>query len=92
MLRKYVIPLVAKRWYDLGLELLDSKHETSLEIFEENFGSNVEICCKKTLMKWLETKSDDATWGQLAKALENIDMHTAANNVKEILQQSVVGE
>ena len=92
LLSKFVIPQVAKKWNALGLELLDFEYESSLNNFEENYGNNVELCCKKTLEKWLETKSDGATWYQLIKALKNIDMHRTADNVKEMLNQSAVGE
>jgi len=92
ILNKFVIPLVAKNWYALGLELLDSKYETSLEIFQENYRQDVELCCRETFKKWLETKADSTSWDHLITALENIDMHKVAKNVKEILQQSILGE
>ena len=92
LLKRFVIPQVAKKWYALGLELLDTKYEASLGNFEENFGNNVELCCTKTLGKWLETKSDAATWDRLIKSLHNIDMYRAADNIKRMLNQSVVGE
>ena len=92
LLNQFVIPKVSKKWNALGLELLDFKYESSLNIFEENYGNNVELCCKKTFEKWLETKSDGATWDQLIKALKNIDMHRTADNIKEMLSQSGVGE
>ena len=92
LLNKFVIPQVATKWNSLGLELLDSKYENYLGIFEGKYGNNIELCCKETLEKWLETKSDGATWDQLIKALKNIDMHRAADNIKEMLHQLAVGE
>jgi len=84
----YVLPLVATSWYSLGLELLDREHEKSLEIIEENNKHDVESCCRKMFVKWLETsESSTCTWEQLIDAIKRIDLIKAAEKIELLLQQ-----
>ena len=87
-LNKHVIPLVATRWYDLGLELLETKHERELDTIEKD--SKVEgtkTCCRKMLSKWLESQSDSASWDQLIQAIKNIELNNVANDIEQLLLQ-----
>ena len=89
-LTKYVIPLVATRWYDLGLELLprETKYEKELDTIEKD--SKVEgtkTCCRKMLSKWLESQSDSASWDQLIQAVKNIELNNVANDIEQLLLQ-----
>ena len=87
-LNKHVIPLVATRWYDLGLELLETKHERELDTIEKD--SKVEgtkTCCRKMLSKWLESQSDSASWDQLIQAVKNIELNNVANDIEQLLLQ-----
>ena len=86
-LNKYVIPLVATKWYDLGLELLETKHEKELEIIETNHSNDAGKCCRKMFSKWLETQSDSASWDQLLQAVKNIELDSVANDIEQLLPQ-----
>ena len=85
-LNNHVIPLVAIRWYDLGLELLETQHERDLEIIEEN-NNEVKKCCRKMFSKWLETQSDNASWDQLIQAIKTIKLNNVANDIEQLLLQ-----
>ena len=82
-----MIPLVATRWYDLGLELLETQHERELEIIDTNYRNDVVTCCRKMFSKWLETLSDNASWDQLIQAVKNIKLNDVANDVEQLLLQ-----
>ena len=87
-LNKHVIPLVATKWYDLGLELLETKHERELNTIEKD--SKVEgakTCCRKMFSKWLETQSDNASWDQLIQAVKNIELNDVASDIEQLLLQ-----
>ena len=87
-LNKHVIPLVATRWYDLGLELLETKHERELDTIEKD--SKVEgakTCCRKMFSKWLETQSNNASWDQLIQAVKNIELNNVASDIEQLLLQ-----
>ena len=86
-LNKHVIPLVATRWYDLGLELLETKHDRELEIIETNHSNDAAKCCRKMPSKWLESQSDSASWDQLMQAVKNIEQHNVANGIEQLLLQ-----
>ena len=80
-LNQHVIPLVATRWYDLGLELLETKHEKELDIIEKDSKvDGAKTCCKKMFSKWLE--SDSASWDQLIQAVKNVGMNDVANQLQ----------
>ena len=85
-LSKHVLPIVATKWYDLGLELLDPKHERALDIIEENFTCDVERCCRKMFSKWLET-CDDASWAHLIEAVRTIELNEVASNIEQLVLQ-----
>ena len=85
-LNKHVIPLVATRWYDLGLELLETKHDNEIEIIDTNY-SDMVTCCRKMLSKWLETQSDSASWDQLIQAVKNIELNNVVSDIEQLLLQ-----
>ena len=67
------------KWFDLGIDLLDSDAATStLKLIEKEYNS--ERCCTEMFDKWLETKPE-ATWNDLVTSLENLKMYTVASNV-----------
>ena len=85
-LNRHVIPLVATRWYDLGLELLETQHEKELEIIEAG-NNEIKTCCRKMFSKWLETQFDNASWDQLIQAVKNIELNNVANDIEQLLLQ-----
>jgi len=72
---------VVTKWYDIGLELLDSD-TTALEIIKKNNQNDQEECCTGMFNKWLESKPD-ASWNQLITALRKIELNTAASNIEK---------
>ena len=70
---------VATRWYDLGVELLDS-NTAVLDVIETNYQSDDDRC-SRMFKKWLEMKTD-ASWSQLVTALNKIGLKTAADNIR----------
>ena len=69
---------VATRWYELGLELLDS-NTAVLDVIKSDHHSSHDRC-RQIFKKWLELKPN-ASWSQLVTALNNIGLETAADNV-----------
>ena len=70
---------LAKCWYDLGVELLPN-NINSLEEIEVNHRNDVKTCCREMFRTWLNMKPD-ASWGQLVKALNEIELGSAARNI-----------
>ena len=85
-LNKHVIPLVATRWYDLGLELLETKYAmTKLEIIQADNRNDVSKCCTQMFKKWLETQTD-ASWSQLVQAVKSIELNDVAASIEQFIQ------
>ena len=66
----HVVPKVAVKWEDIGIQLLQSDHETTIGILKRDNPNNTVENCKLVLQKWLET-TVDASWDQLIKALRH---------------------
>ena len=60
---------VAKKWKELGVQLLRSNQTNQLDIIAANHPQDVVRCCKCVLEKWLETNTG-ATWNQLIEVLK----------------------
>ena len=84
-LNKHVIDLVTTKWYELGLELLETEHEKELAIIETNCNSDVRICCRKMFNKWLDIQSD-ASWGQLIQAVKDVELNSAVADIQQLLE------
>jgi len=69
---------VATRWYELGVELLDS-NTAVLDVIKSSHQRDDDQCSEMFKI-WLEMKPD-ASWSQLVTALSSIGMNTAAENV-----------
>ena len=85
-LNKHVIPSVATRWQDVGLELLETKHEGEIDVIETDCGNDVKKCCRKMFNKWLIT-DQLASWDKLIKALRSVDLVNVASDIERLLQQ-----
>ena len=86
-LNKHVVPLVAARWYDLGLELLETRYERELENIEkDNKVDGTKTCCRKMFIKWLETQPGSASWGQLIEAVAIIKLNDVVTDIEQLLQ------
>ena len=67
-LNDHVVGRVAKKWKELGAQLLRSDQTYVLDIIATNHAQDVVCRCQCVLEKWLES-SVDATWNQLIEAL-----------------------
>ena len=82
----HVIPSVARRWYKLGLMLLDTKYQNELDTIEVDAINDAETCCRKMLVRWLNT-DELASWDKLIKALRIIQLNDIASNIEQLLLQ-----
>ena len=71
---------IAIKWYELGLELLDSS--SHLEVIKANNQNDMQSCCQKMFQRWLDVKPD-ASWSVLVIALKSIEMTTAADAISK---------
>ena len=79
-----MIPSLATRWYDLGLVLLDTKHQNELIIIEEDTKNDSKKCCRKMFSKWLDT-DELACWDKLIKAAKIAQLNNVANDIEQLL-------
>ena len=77
---------IATKWYELGLELVDSNK--ALKVIEANHRNDVNTCCRVMFEKWLE-KTPNASWSQLVTALDNIEMKAAADVVRKLFKSGI---
>ena len=80
----HVIPLVAIRWYELGLVLLETKCQNELTIIETDIKNDAVTCCRKMFSKWLNT-GELASWDKLIKAVRIVQLNNVANDIGELL-------
>ena len=71
---------ITTSWYDIGLELLDSSG--TVDVIKKNNPNDNNECCTEMFKKWLQQRPD-ANWSQLAEALTNIGLNTAAEFITE---------
>ena len=84
---RHVRDEVATRWHDLGVQLGISTKQ--LAIINTNYHGNVQMCCTKMFIKWLEI-DNTASWNELIKALEIMKYNALVKTIhKEILQGTV---
>ena len=71
---------IATKWFDLGLQLLGS--DKNLGEIEADHRNNVSTSCRTMFKRWLD-KTPNATWSQIVTALDDIEMRTAANYIRQ---------
>ena len=71
---------IINKWYDIGLELLDSDNG-ALDVIKGNYPNDNEKCCTEMFKKWLQRRPDDS-WYQLTEALTNVDLITVTKNIE----------
>jgi len=78
--------LVADKWYDIGLELLEQKDEQTIKMIKRNNSGNVAECCTEMLELWLN-RQPNATWNQLIKGLRapGIELNSTASKIEKML-------
>ena len=82
-LNKLVRPKVAKKWQDLGIELLSAVENgvAKLDIIRDNYPKDAEACCTEMFKYWLDN-ADDASWNKLVAAVEAIGYKVLAKELK----------
>ena len=58
-LLSFVIPHVARKWYEVGVMLLKAKQESHLLQIESNHGQDAKKCCLEMFKYWRQTHPDD---------------------------------
>jgi len=81
-LNTHIIPLVAVKWHDLSLELLDVEQERSLQRITVEKGADTLGYCREMFRVWLE--SNTATWSQLMEASRRINLNDAARAIEQL--------
>ena len=77
-----LIPNVAPRWYELGIQLLREDQEPHLDVIKSDCG-NIKQCCVQMFWYWLQT-NPKASWQQLLDALRSpaLELHNVAANIE----------
>ena len=84
-LHNHVVPNVAHKWKDLGVQLLQPDQEYILNIIERD-SDDAAGRCKCVLEKWLKTATV-ATWDRLIEALRSpgVQLDYIANQIEQKL-------
>lgn len=73
---------LSAKWYELGLCLLEDSNNTNiLNEIEHDYPNNASRCCIKMFEKWL-SQQPNASWDQLLAALHNMNMNSAAEQIR----------
>ena len=71
-LYKNIVPKVAARWKDLGLELNIPIHQLEIiEVDHVNHPRYNEKCCQAMFQRWLQS-TIKPSWDELQKAIDNL--------------------
>ena len=89
MLQRHVIPHVATKWYQLGVELFDEQEEHKLKIVASDHKNDVTNCCYEMFRMWLETHAN-TTWSQIVEALNSPGVELV--QVAAELKKSFIGK
>ena len=82
----HVVPVIADKWKDIGVQLLDSGilEQRVLEVIAADHPQSVEDCCKRMFDKWLSTQ-DKANWNQVIGAIQNVGLCYVASQLEKKL-------
>ena len=83
------VSIVATRWYDLGVQLLDDASTGALDIIKADHPNDVTTCCNQMFKKWLEMQHD-ASWSQLVRALNEIGLNTIADDINRLVNNGML--
>ena len=74
-----MIPFVATKWYEIGIELLDENKESELEVIKAKCGTDVKKCCLEMFIYWRNSHTG-ANWYHVVKALKSpaVNLKTVA--------------
>ena len=79
-----VIPKVAKKWHELGIQLLKQSQLPKLDEIQKAYPNDLQRCCVEMLKYWL-TVTPEATWDNLIHALRapGLEMLAIADEVEK---------
>jgi len=91
-LNRYVRPNITKKWYDIGVELLDVNDEIVLDTIQDSFSGDPDKCTAEMLKLWRARKTD-ASWNQLIQAFRqhHIQLNALASNIEGMLSKGMTG-
>jgi len=89
-LQKFVIPKVAIKWYQLGIELFDEEDTVKLSEIQADFSEH-QRCCLEMFRLWLSIYSD-STWFKIIEALKSpgLQLVTDANGIEKDIKQGYI--
>jgi len=67
---------IGKKWYDLGVQLLDSSVVDKLDTIREDY-RDVETCCREMFKFWIDN-DEAASWKKLVEKLRIIGYNVLA--------------
>ena len=88
-LQRHVIPYVATKWIELGIELFDENDTHMLDNIDPDHNKDAGKCCREMFQKWLETYPN-GTWHQIVEALTSPGVQL--RRVAEELQENLIGK
>ena len=79
-------PVVADKWIDLGVQLLDPSQVERLSIIEANYGNDVLRCSQQMFSYWLQS-TPNASWNHLLVALRSpsVSLNSLAEDIEQLL-------
>ena len=83
----HVVVKAARKWKEIGAQLLVNDCEAVLNNIEDNCHQQVEKCCERMLQKWLGTNVS-ASWDELIQALTSpsVQLNHLASDITKMLE------
>ena len=80
--------LVGSKWYNLGIDLLESGDVEELSKLRSQYPKDIDTCCTEMFQLWLK-KQPTASWNQLIDSLRQpgINLNHLANKIEQMLLQ-----
>ena len=89
LLQDHVIPRVASKWHELGIELYKDDDVSRLDTIRKQCPGDFEKACTEMLSYWRQAY-ENATWNRLIKALKAKGLQLNANAL-DIMRDVVEG-
>ena len=87
-LNRHVMKPVGSKWYNLGIDLLESDDVEELSKIRSQYPTDINTCCIEMFQLWLR-KQPTASWNQLIDSLRqpSIDLNHLANEIEQMFLQ-----
>ena len=85
-----VIPHIGAKWYNLGLQLLDS-HTELTNIKDSSAYKDNEDRCREMFSKWIDTDKK-ASWNKVVSALKSpsVKLISLANDIEKVMDYLIM--